>query len=121
MLTQSNIDTVKTTVFLNVSRYMPMMIDYKTTIQNAIRPMLSEQEKWDIQACKLNMGCVRKLSGLGRECFHSSSEKSDAVLFCICMAIGTIIKEYDWGTQYIYPEGLCQLAAMIEGSEHVSC
>lgn len=114
MLTPSNIDTVRAMVFGNVSRYMPMMINYKTHIQNAIRPLLSEQEQWDIQACKLNMGCVRKLAGLGRECFYSSYEQSDAVLFCICFAIGTIIKEYDWGTQYLAPAGLCQLAAMIE-------
>ena len=48
MLTLSNIDTVRAMVFGNISRYMPMMINYKTLIQNAIRPLLSEQEKWDI-------------------------------------------------------------------------
>ena len=29
------------------------------------------------------------------------------------MAVGTIIKEYDWGTYYISPEGICDLANMI--------
>lgn len=114
MLTLSNIDTVRAMVFGNISRYMPMMINYKTLIQNAIRPLLSEQEKWDIQACKLNMGCVKKLAELGSECFYTSYDQSDAMLFCICFAIVTIIKEYDWGTQYLAPAGLCQLAAMIE-------
>lgn len=29
------------------------------------------------------------------------------------MAVGTIIKEYDWGTQYVMPNGLYEIANQI--------
>ena len=33
--------------------------------------------------------------------------------YCAAMAVGTIIKEYEWGTQYLTPDGLYELATRI--------
>lgn len=110
MLTLNNYSAVRANVLSNFQRYFPSMITFKSEIQTDVD--LTELETFDLMACRLNMNVVRKLSKLGREHFISS-DKSDEMLYCICMAIGTIIKEYEWGTYYISPNGICELATMV--------
>lgn len=114
MLTPFNINSVRANVSSNMMYYMQMMIGYKTFIQSAIRSQLTAQEERDIQECHLNYGCIKKLATLGKQCYEEGFTRSDEDLFCICMAIGTIIKEYDWGIDYILPDGLCELASMMQ-------
>lgn len=112
MLTLNNCRIVQANVQSNFQRYLPSMIKFKSEIQTDVD--LTELETLDLIACRLNMNVVRKLTALGRAHF-ASSDRSDEILYCICMAVGTIIKEYDWGTYYISPEGICELANMIGG------
>ena len=112
-LTEANYSTVQANVMKNASRYMVLMISFKSLIQREIMPMLSQQELSDIRDCRLNASTINKLATLGKKHFQSSSQKSNEVLYCICMAIGTIIKEYDWGTQYIQQSGMCAMSQKI--------
>lgn len=59
------------------------------------------------------MAVVNKLTMLGEAQYQQFSEHSNEILYCLCMAIGTIIKEYDWGTDYITQPGMCELAKKI--------
>lgn len=112
-LTSANYSTVQANVMKNASQYMVLMINFKSLIQREIMPMLSQQELYDIRDCRLNTSTIDKLVTLGKKHFQSHSPKSNEVLYCICMAIGTIIKEYDWGTKYIQQSGMCTISQEI--------
>ena len=87
-----------------------MMIQLKSCIQRAVIPMLSTDELQDIKDCRLNMQVIDKLVYIGKGQYQQIVGHSDETLYCLCMAIGTIIKEYDWGTEYIQQSGMCALA-----------
>lgn len=89
------------------------MIKYKNHIQRRIILLANQQELNDVKDCRFNMNMVNKLAFIGQYLFKSSDDKSDAILYCICLVIGTIIKEYDWGTKYIQQDGMCEIAAKI--------
>ena len=112
MLTLRNYSNIQNIVTTNLWQYLPMQIEFKSRIQVDVQ--LTPSETLDLIACTLNKNVVKKLARLGRE-HYLASDKSDTTLYCICMAIGTIVKEYDWGTYYISPSGMCELADMIVG------
>ena len=112
MLTESNYLSVQATVTKNLSQYLPSMIVYKSSIQRDVINLATSQEISDVAACRLNLSLVDKLVKLGKK-HYVLSDKSDTTLYCICMAIGTIIKEYDWGLEYIEQSGMLNLAAQI--------
>ena len=112
-LTETNYSTVQANVTQNMTQYMSLMKDFKSVIQREVIPMLSRQELCDIQACRLNIDTINKLAALGKKHFQSFPQKSNEVLYCLCMAIGTIIKEYDWGIRYIQQDGMCEMSAKI--------
>ena len=97
----------------NFGKYMPIMMQFKSYIQRAIIPTLSTHELQDIKDCRLNMEVIDKLANIGKIQYKQSVERNDETLYCLCMAIGTIIKEYDWGIEYIQQEGICEIAAKI--------
>lgn len=111
MLTTSNYLSVQATVTKNLSQYLPSMIAYKSSIQRDAISLATSQEISDIAACRLNLSLVDKLVNLGKK-HYVLSDKSDTTLYCI-MAIGTIIKEYDWGYEYIEQSGMLDLTAKI--------
>ncbi len=112
MLNKLNIESVKSKVSSQLMSYMPYMIRYKSSIQSEILPLLTYSETCDIRDCRFNPEVVRKLVLLGKR-HYASSDKTDETIYCICMAIGTIIKEYDWGVYYIQSAGMCEIAAKI--------
>lgn len=114
MLSFSNYQSVQNTVMNNISSYLPSMMSYKSDIQHEIIELTTPQEFNDIRTCQINTSLINKLATLGKKHFELS-DMSDATLYCICMAIGTIIKEYDWGTEYIQQIGMCKLATKIAG------
>ena len=59
------------------------------------------------------MNVIEKLAHLGKTQYQQSIERTDETLYCLCMAIGTIIKEYDWGTQYIQQSGMCAISQKV--------
>ena len=112
-LTETNYSTVQANVTKNMMQYMSMMKDFKSLIQREIIPMLSQQELYDIRDCRLNIDTIDKLATLGKKHFQCAPQKSNEVLYCLCMAIGTIIKEYDWGIMYIQQDGMCEMSTKI--------
>lgn len=89
------------------------MIKYKSSIQREILSLLTYSDTCDIRDCRFNTEVVEKLVALGKK-HYASSDKTDETVYCICMAIGTIIKEYDWGVYYIQSTGMCEIAAKIQ-------
>lgn len=111
MLTPFNYHSVQSSIVGDLTIFSSMKM-YKSSIQNEIIPLTTQQELRDIVQCRFNFSLVEKLARLGKMHFYES-DQSDVSLYCICMAIGTIIKEYDWGIAYIQQEGMCKMAAMI--------
>lgn len=91
------------------------MMQYKSSIQRMIIPMLSMDELQDIKDSRLNMEVIEKLANIGRVQYQQSMEHNCEFLYCLCMAIGTIIKEYNWGIKYVQQDGMCELAEKIVG------
>lgn len=112
MLNELNIELIRNKVSNNMMSYLPYMIKYKSCIQKEILPLLTYEEMCDIRDCHFNSDVVSKLVDLGKK-HYCGSDKMDEIMYCICMAIGTIIKEYDWGTYYIHSEGMCKIAKLI--------
>lgn len=92
---------------------MPIMMQYKSSIQGMIIPMLSTDELQDIKDGHLNMKVIEKLANIGKGQYQQSNSQSCEFLYCLCMAIGTIIKEYDWGIRYVQQDGICEIAEKI--------
>ena len=113
MLNSRNYLSVQASVTDNFGKYMPIMMQFKSYIQQAIIPMLSTDELRDIKDCRLNMEIIDKLANIGKIQYQQSVEHGDEILYCLCMAIGTIIKEYDWGIRYVQQDGMCELAEKI--------
>ena len=113
MLNQNNYSTAQADVKINIVKYLPMMAQFKSAIQREVIPMLTEKETDDIRLCRLNTGTIGKLAALGRQHWAGAREKTPATMYCLCMAIGTIIKEYDWGIKYIQQDGMCEISAKI--------
>lgn len=112
MLTSENYFSVQTTVMENIDLFFSSLKRYKSCIQFEIIRMTTQQELNDIKNCRLNHSLIDKLAILGKKHYYAS-DKNDTTLYCICMAIGTIIKEYDWGIEYISKSGMCTLAQKI--------
>lgn len=115
MLNSSNYLSVQASITGNFGKYMPIMIQFKSSIQKAIIPMLSADEVQDIKNCHLNMKVIDKFANIGKVQYQQSMEHSDEILYCLCMAIGTIVKEYDWGIRYVQQNGMCEMATKIMG------
>lgn len=113
MLSTNNYLSVQASITNHFSKYMPIMMQFKSTIQRTIIPLLSANELQDIRDCRTNITVIDKLVHIGKTQYQKSMERTDETLYCLCMAIGTIIKEYDWGIRYIQQDGMCEMAAKI--------
>lgn len=96
----------------NFAMYMSEMLRIKSQIQRDIIPLATPSELDDIRNGKTNQLTIDKLSQIGKRLYQESN-KSDEMLYCVCMAIGTIIKEYDWGFKYITETGMCEIAQKV--------
>ena len=94
----------------NMTAFM-MCRAFKTEIQYEVFSLISEDEKSDIKYSRYNENVVEKLVELGAEKF--ASYNSVEALFCAAMSVGTIIKEYEWGIQFVVGDGCYQLARRI--------
>lgn len=84
---------------------------FKTGIQNEIVTQLTQEEKYDIQYSKYNENVVNKLVILGAQKF--AGYNSIEALYCAAMSVGTIIKEYGWGIQFVTGNGCYEMARRI--------
>lgn len=87
------------------------MIPLKSAIQKDVLPLLTSQEEVDIACSRKNEQVINKLAKLAS--FHYRQSPNNETMFCLCMSVGTIIKEYEWGLEYIKPDGMFELAQKI--------
>lgn len=96
-----------------LSSALPKMIDYKTYIQRNVLDVATSEELADVSNGILNQSLLNKLILLAKSKWQSGSSED---LYCLSMAVATIIKEYGWGTEYLNNEGLFRLAVRIENA-----
>lgn len=95
----------------SMMQILQLCIPYKKVIQTQIIPSLSQRELEDIRDCRLNQNVVDRLCQIGA---WQPDVMDDLLhLYACAMAIGTIIKEYEWGIHYIMGDGLYELALKI--------
>lgn len=94
-----------------LSSALPKMIDYKTYIQRNVLDVATSEELADVSNEIFNPYLLNKLILLAKSKWQSGASED---LYCLSMAIATIIKEYGWGTEYLNNEGLYRLAVQIE-------
>ena len=83
----------------------------KSRLQTEILPYLTNEDRNDIRNCIYNQTTVDKLIRLAVPIYRQSPDAE--TLYCLSMAIGTIVKEYDWGSRFISNEGCYQMGMMI--------
>lgn len=96
---------------INFHVTFPQMVKYKQAIQREIILQLDKKELDDIRYSRLNETVINKLVRIGHNYYRRETNK--LTLYSLAMAIGTIIKEYEWGTYYISQYGMYQLAIKI--------
>lgn len=112
MITKQEFDFAANTVVTNFAALLPKMVGYKTHIQRAILDLATSQELEDVRDCRINQGVIYKLCKLAKMEWSLSGDASS--LYCATMAVATIIKEYEWGTQYLVGDGLWEIAQRIQ-------
>lgn len=112
----------KTMITIEEIRNLPYMIDvedfekmriYKSFFQTEILKLLTDEERKNISNSIEDKGVIDKLTFLANAAYNQYANNRH--LYCLSMVIGTILKEYGWGTKYIEPEGLYYLAKEITG------
>ena len=84
----------------------------KTKIQNeATNVINSPQELQDILLSRKNECVIEKLVRIGKKYYRENA--TDVRAYMVSMAVGTIIKEYGWGNDYVNKNGLFELAKKI--------
>ena len=111
-LSKTDFEDAAASVRKNLPDYLPKMIAYKSSIQRSVLLAATPEEKEDIINSKPNTSLVEKLAELAHEAWSVTPDIES--LYCAAIAVGTIIKEYGWGLQYLTPEGLCKMSGMIE-------
>lgn len=71
-------------------------IPIKTDLQNAIVNHLTQEELADIWSSNFNEKVIEKFILLARPYYQE--DPNDETLYALALSIGTIIKEYEWGT-----------------------
>lgn len=90
-------------------------IPIKTHLQNAVVNCLTQEELMDIWSSKLNDSVIEKLILLARPYYKEDS--TEETLYVLALSIGTIIKEYEWGTYYITKDGMQELQDRIKNTK----
>ena len=88
-----------------------LMREFKSTIQLEIIPLTTAEETEDIRNCIPNEKTIEKLITLGAS--HFSKHMTPETLYCASMAVGTIIREYDWGWNFVSSAGVYEIAKRI--------
>lgn len=112
MINKQEFDLVSQSAPSNLMAFLPKMISYKSYIQKAVLNMASRQELEDVRDSRINQGMIDKLCKLAKKEWLLSGDSQS--LYCAAMAVATIVKEYDWGTQYLVGNGLWEMAQRIQ-------
>ena len=111
MITRQEFETGANAVKNNFMSALPKMINYKKYVQVKVLDMATRKELEDVRDCRINQGMIDKLVKLCKTAMCGANDTQSA--YCAAMAVGIIIKEYEWGTQYLTPDGLYELATRI--------
>lgn len=114
MITKQEFDLAAKQVLSDFSGVLPKMISYKGYIQREILNIASQKELEDVRDSRINQGMIDKLCHLAKREWQLSGDAKS--LYCAAIAVATIIKEYDWGTQYLVGDGLYEMAARIQNA-----
>lgn len=112
MINKQEFDLAAKTVVSNFAAALPKMISYKSYIQKAVLDIATNRELEDVRDCHINQGMIDKLCRLAKNEWLRSADSQS--LYCAAMAVATIVKEYDWGTQYLVGDGLWEIANKIQ-------
>lgn len=110
---RENFDSAVKNVIGEFSKYAPIMCDYKNYIQTKVRDIATYNELNDVKNSIFNQALFNKLIDVACKKWNDENNKNIELLYCASMSIGTIIKEYDWGMQYVMPDGLYEIAKLI--------
>ena len=114
MITKQEFDLAARQVLSDFSSVLPKMISYKSHIQREVLNQATQEEMEDVRDSRINQSIIDKLCRIVKnEWLLSGDAKS---LYCAAMAVATIIKEYDWGTQYLVDNGLYEMATRIQNA-----
>lgn len=111
MITRQEFENGALAVQKNVMAALPKMINYKKYVQEKVLDIATRKELEDVCDCRINQGMIDKLVKLCKTAMCGEKDAQSA--YCAAMAVGTIIKEYDWGQKYLTPDGLYELATRI--------
>ena len=111
MITKEQFSHVADSIKDEYVSVIPKMISYKTNIQESILTIATQQELEDVKAGKVNERMIDKLALLAHNEWSYHGDCTS--LYCAAIAIATIIKEYNWGTQYLVGDELYSLAVRI--------
>lgn len=117
MITKDRLEKIGKSIMANAitsigfSSQFNELRNIKTIIQNQVMEQLSPQEMQDILFSKKNESTIEKLVILGKSIYNQNP--SEEKIYMTAMAIGTIIKEYGWGNDYVTGEGIYKLANRI--------
>lgn len=114
MVTKQEFDMAAKAAVSNLASLFPKMVGYKSLIQMAVLEIATRQELEDVRDCRINQGMIDKLCKLAKNEWLISGDTQS--LYCAALAVATIVKEYDWGTQYLIGEGLWEIAQRIQNA-----
>lgn len=111
MITKEQLINVQKTKGMSL---MPKMIFSKQYLQSTIIQSLTPEGLNAIKNSVYKDSVVQKLANLASASYLQ--EPTPENLFVQAMSIGTILKEYGWGIDFIKPDGLFKLAKLIEAA-----
>lgn len=114
MITKQEFDIATKSARANLALVLPKMICYKSYIQVSVLDITTSQELADVRDGRINQVLIDKLCHLAHQEWLLSRDVTS--LYCAAMAVATIIKEYDWGTQYLIGNGLWEIAQRIQNA-----
>lgn len=90
-------------------------ISFKSSIQREIIPLLTSDQMMDVKYSRKNEDVVKMLIHLGYRKYSANPTIEN--LYCASIAVATIVKEYEWGMEYLIGDGLYKLAKRVYDNE----
>ena len=115
MITKDQFISAANSVSRDIMTWLPTMKRQKTDIQTKVLNLATEKEMFDVRDCIVNQGMIDKLCFLAHQ--HLNDDVSAENYYCLALSVGTIIKEYDWGTNYLNNDALYELAIRIDRAQ----
>lgn len=110
-LSKEQFEIAASKVRSNIMSYLPEMISFKKCIQVEVLDIATHKELENVRDSIYTQSMVDKLVNLAAKKWEDKANYTS--LYCAAMAVGTIIKEYEWGSKWISPDGLYELANQI--------